>query len=329
MFSEYGLPETLEPAEIGHAEPAAGQIRVSVRAAGVQPFDCALCRGDLARWMPVPLPSRLGNESAGTVKAVGAGVTSVAAGDEVLGWQERACYAEQVTVPVGQIVAKPSGVPWEHAGVLSASGETAHIAIATLAVGPGDILLVHAAAGGVGSFAVQIAAALDATVIGTARPANHDYLRSLGAIPVTYGDDLEAGVRAVAAKGVTAVLDCAGGPALEQPVNLAADPARIVTIADRANAPPRHPGHRHRPRPEPADPAPQALRGRKARGPHPPGLPALRRPPRPPRSRDGPRARQGRPRSIGHRAAWYAAAEALQNRATRPAAVTVTICASS
>ena len=237
MFSEYGPPEVLKPVEAGQPEPAVGQIRVRVRAAGVQPFDCALRRGDLARWMPVPLPSRLGNEFAGTVEAVGAGVTSVAVRDAVLGWEERACYADQVIVPADQVVAKPAGVPWEHAGVLSASGQTASAAIETLDVGPGDTLLVHAAAGGVGSFAVQIAAASGATVIGTARPANHDYLRCLGAIPVTYGDDLEARVRAVAPKGVTAVLDCVGGPALEQSVSLAADPARIVTIADRVNAP--------------------------------------------------------------------------------------------
>jgi enoyl reductase len=236
MFSEYGPPEVLKPVEVGQPEPAAGQIRVRVRAAGVQPFDCALRRGDLARWVPIPLPGRLGNELAGTVEAVGAGVTSAAVGDQVLGWEERACYAEQVVVPVGQVIAKPPGMPWEHAGVLAASGQTAHTAIEALAVGPGDTVLVHAAAGGVGSFAVQIAAALGATVIGTARPAGHDYLRSLGAIPVTYGDDLLAGIRAAAPEGVTAVLDCVGGPALGQSVNLTADPARIVTITDRVNA---------------------------------------------------------------------------------------------
>jgi NADPH:quinone reductase-like Zn-dependent oxidoreductase len=236
MFSAYGPPEVLKPVETRQPEPAVGQIRVSVHAAGVQPFDCTLRRGDLARWLPIPLPGRLGNELAGTVTAVGAGVTSVAVGDEVLGWQERACYAEQVIVPADQVVAKPAGMPWEHAGVLSASGQTAHTAIETLGVGPGDTLLVHAAAGGVGSFAVQIATALGATVIGTARPANHDYLRSLGVIPVTYGDDLEARVRAVAPNGVTAVLDCVGGLALDQSVNLAVDPARIVTVADRINS---------------------------------------------------------------------------------------------
>jgi len=187
--------------------------------------------------MPVPLPSRLGNELAGIVDAVGADVTGLAAGDEVLGWQERACYAEHVIVAADHVVAKPADMPFEHAGVLSASGQTAHTAIEALAVKDGDTLLVHAAAGGVGSFAVQIAAARGATVIGTARPANHDHLRALGVIPVAYGDDLEAHVLAAAPQGVTAVLDCVGGRALEQSLNLVPDTARIVTVTDRVNAP--------------------------------------------------------------------------------------------
>ncbi|MGC1405616.1 MAG: NADP-dependent oxidoreductase, partial [Candidatus Dormiibacterota bacterium] len=236
MFADYGPPEVLQPVHVDQPEPAAGQIRVAVRAAGVQPFDCTLRRGDLAQWMPLSLPSCLGNELAGTVEAIGAGVTAVAVGDEILGWQERACYAEEVLVEAEQVVAKPAGMPWEHAGVLSASGQTAHTAIEALGIAAGDTLLIHAAAGGVGSFALQIAVALGATVIGTASPANHDYLRTLGSLPVTYGDGLEDRVRAASAQQVTAVLDCIGGPALEQSLNLVNNPARIVTIADRVNA---------------------------------------------------------------------------------------------
>ena len=237
VFSEYGPPEVLRLVELEGRAPDPGKVRVAVRAAGVQPFDAVLRRGDLARWMPISLPSTLGNEFAGVVEAVGAGVANLAVGDEVLGWEERACYADTVIVPADQVVAKPTDMPFEHAGVLSASGQTSHTAIETLAVGPGDTVLIHAAAGGVGSFAVQIAAAMGAKVIGTARPANHDYLRSLGAIPVTYGDELGAGVIAAAPEGVTAVLDCVGGRALEQSLTVVRDATRIVTITDRVNGP--------------------------------------------------------------------------------------------
>jgi enoyl reductase len=123
-------------------------------------------------------------------------------------------------------------MPWSEAGVLSASGQTAATALDELQVGAGDTLLIHAAAGGVGTFAVQLARARGATVIGTASVRNHDYLRSLGAIPVTYGPGLEERVRDAAPGGVSAVLDAIGGEALDASVKLMNDTKRIVTITD-------------------------------------------------------------------------------------------------
>jgi enoyl reductase len=236
VFASYGGPEVLELVEVGEERPAAGQVRVRVEAAGVQPFDCALRRGDLARWMPLRLPSRLGNELAGTVEEVGEGAGHLAPGDEVLGWAPLASHAEAVVVDAAQLVRKPAGMPWEEAGVLSASGQTADSALEALGVGPGDTVLVHAAAGGVGAFAVQLAALRGATVIGTASGRNHDHLRELGAIPVAYGPGLEDRVRRLSPGGVDAVLDAAGGEALDVSVRLVADRDRIGTVADRAGA---------------------------------------------------------------------------------------------
>ncbi len=235
-FSRYGPPEVLEAVDIADGHPGAGQVRVRVRAAGVQPFDCAIRRGALAQWMPVNFPSRLGNEMAGVIDEVGDGVASWSVGDEVLGFEQMACYAETLIVGADHLVAKPPAMPWEEAGVLPASGQTAHSVLDQLGVGPGDTLLVHAAAGGVGSFAVQIARARGATVVGTARESNHEYLARLGAIPVSYGSGLEDRVQAVAPGGVTAVLDCVGGDALEVSVHLVADRSRVGTIADPAGA---------------------------------------------------------------------------------------------
>ncbi len=237
VFDEYGGPEVLYPIDVPDPMPSAGQVRVRVRAAGVQPFDCLFRSGAAHRWMPAAFPQTLGNEFAGTIDAVGDDVTGFAAGDDVLGWDMLACYAESLVVGAGQIVAKPPEKSWELAGVLSASGQTASTALADLNVGGGDAVLVHAAAGGVGSFAVQIARSRGATVVGTASQRNHEYLRSLGATPVAYGDGLTDRVRAAAPGGVNAALDAAGTrEALHASLELVGDEDRVVTTAFQSAA---------------------------------------------------------------------------------------------
>ncbi len=181
-------------------------------------------------------PARLGNEVAEIVDQTGPGVTGVAEGDVVIAFMTMEGYADTVIVPSDAVAAKPAAMPWQEAGVLSASGQTAYTALDELAVMPDDTVLVHAAAGGVGSYAVQIAHARGATVIGTASQPKHEYLRSLGAIAVSYGPGLAERVRAVAPSGVDAVLDGIGGDALDTSVELLGTTDRIVTIADWAGA---------------------------------------------------------------------------------------------
>ncbi|MEN3535271.1 NADP-dependent oxidoreductase [Microbispora sp. ZYX-F-249] len=232
VFSAYGGPEVLHIVDLEPDEPGAGTIRVRVRAAGVQPFDALFRGGGAHAHVPATFPQRLGNEFAGVVDAVGEGVTGVAVGDEVLGWAMLASYAEHVVVPPDQVAPKPASMPWPEAGVLSASGQTADTALEKLRVGAGDTVLVHAAAGGVGTFAVQIARALGATVVGTASERNHSHLRDLGVIPVAYGEGLAERVRAAAPDGVHAALDAAGTvEALEVSAALVADRTRVGTIA--------------------------------------------------------------------------------------------------
>ncbi|WP_019535804.1 NADP-dependent oxidoreductase [Paenibacillus ginsengihumi] len=226
-----GPPGVLQTMELDEPQAGKGHVRVRVKAAGVQPFDCAVRSSG---WTPPGLqlrfPQILGNEFAGIVDQVGEDVADFSVGDEVLGWALLACYAEYVVVPAAQIVRKPKAMPWEEAGVLSASGQTAHTALKELGVGSGDTVLIHAAAGGVGTFAVQLAKAWGADVIGTASERNHEYLRSLGAIPVAYGAGLEQRVQAVAPNGVDAALDAAGDDALRSSVALGIDRRRIGTI---------------------------------------------------------------------------------------------------
>lgn len=226
-----GPPNVLQIMEFDNPHAGVGQVRVRVKAAGIQPFDLAVRSSN---WAPpgleVRYPQILGNEFAGIVDQVGDGVTDFTVGSEVLGWALLACYAEYVVVSVDQIVHKPQSMPWEEAGAITASGQTAHTALQELGVNKGDTILIHAAAGGVGAFAVQLAQALGATVIGTASERNHDYLRSLGAIPITYGDDLADRVRVLAPDGVNVAFDAAGEDALRASLELVENKDRIGTI---------------------------------------------------------------------------------------------------
>lgn len=230
-FDAYGPAEMLHPVQVPDPVPGPGEVRIRVRAAGVQPFDCATRRGDYAQYTQLPFPARLGNEAAGIIDQA-AGPGRLSEGDEVIAFMTMRGYADTVVVPSTDAVLKPAAMTWPEAGVLSASGQTADTALDELAVGPRDTVLIHAAAGGVGSFAVQLARARGAAVIGTASERNHDYLRSLGATPVSYGPGLEERARAAAPHGIDAVLDAVGGAALDVSMKLVTDTARIVTIAD-------------------------------------------------------------------------------------------------
>ncbi|MFF7993664.1 NADP-dependent oxidoreductase [Kitasatospora xanthocidica] len=231
-----GGPEVLRVTEVPDPEPGPGEVRVRVYAAGVQPVDLAIREGFRPPGLTVEPPFVLGNEFAGVVDRLGPDSGDWKVGDEVIGFRLLDSHAELVVTDATQLVAKPAGMPWEQAGSLSASGQTAHTALELLGVGPGDTVLVHGASGGVGTVAVQLARAWGATVIGTASERNHDYLRELGVIPVAYGEGLVERVRALAPQGVTAAFDAAGRGALEASVELVADRARIGTVVDYAGA---------------------------------------------------------------------------------------------
>jgi NADPH:quinone reductase-like Zn-dependent oxidoreductase len=239
-LNRYGGPEVLQVTEFPTLEAGPGEVRVRINTAGVQPVDCAVRSGWFAgKGGPFEeqFPQILGNEFAGVVDQAGEGVEKFSEGDEVLGWQTMACYAEYVVVPADQIVQKPKSMPWEVAGGLSGAGQTAHTALEELGVGGGDTVLIHAAAGAVGTVAVQLAKIRGAHVIGTASEPNHEYLRSLGVTPVTYGNGLVDRVKAASPNGVDAALDAAGRGALEASIKLIKNKDRIGTLVDFELAP--------------------------------------------------------------------------------------------
>jgi len=231
QFSQFGGPEVLELVELPDPTPASGQIRVAVRAVGVNPIDWKLRSGMRGG----DLPQRTGGEVAGVVDELGDGVTDVALGDRVFGFAagfdgaaELALLAEYAPIPPSLDFAGAAGLP--------VAVETAVRTLDLVGVGAGSTVVINGAAGAVGSSAVQIAVARGARVIGTASPGNHDYLRSLGAEPTTYGEGLAERLRELAPDGVDAAVDAAGAGALPALVELAGGPEHVVTIADYAGA---------------------------------------------------------------------------------------------
>jgi NADPH:quinone reductase-like Zn-dependent oxidoreductase len=233
VFEEFGGPEVLRIQDVTEPHAGPGQVRVRVRAAGVNPMDFKIRRGWTQGFFDVTFPATPGLEVAGVVDEVGEGA-EFAIGDEVVGWSSTGSYAEHAVV--GNVALKPAGVSWEQAVALPVAGETAQRVLDELKLKAGETLLLHGAAGGVGSIAVQLAKAAGATVIGTASPANHDFLRELGAIPVAYGEGLLDRVREATPQGVDAVFDAAGQGGLQESIELRGGTDRIVTIADMSAA---------------------------------------------------------------------------------------------
>jgi NADPH:quinone reductase-like Zn-dependent oxidoreductase len=227
QFSEFGGPDVLEIVELPDPHPAAGQVRVRVRAAGINPIDWKVRSGAMGG----DLPQTTGREVAGVVDEVGEGVTDVKAGDEVFGFADGGGGAAELALS-SEYAPIPPSLDFAQAAALPVAVETAVRTLDALGVGSGTTVLINGAAGGVGSAAVQIARARGARVIGTASEQNHEYLRSLGAEPTTYGEGLEQRVRELAPDGVDAALDAAGGGALPALVELTGSPDKVVTIAD-------------------------------------------------------------------------------------------------
>ncbi|GLW31835.1 NADP-dependent oxidoreductase [Actinoplanes regularis] len=231
VFEEFGGAEVLRVAEAGVPRPGPGQVRLRVRAAGVNPLDHKIRSGVMEQVFPTTFPATPGLEAAGVVDEVGPGVTGLAAGDEVIALTDTGSYAEFALATVA--APKPAGLDWAQAAALPVAGETAQRVLDLLGVEAGETLLVHGAAGAVGGVAVQLAVAAGVTVVGTASAVNHDYLRSLGVTPVAYGEGLVERVRAAAPQGVDAVFDAAGYGVLPDSIELRGGTTdRIVTIAD-------------------------------------------------------------------------------------------------
>ena len=230
VATAYGEPrEVLSVIDVEPPVPADGEVVVEIRAAGLNPFDVKKAAGVMGD-DPSKLPLSLGNEASGVVHAAADG-TGFAPGDEVVVQPVTGGFADYAAAPAANVHRKPAGVPFEKAAGLLLAGTTAADTVETLAPGADDVVLVHGGAGAVGSIAVVLAAARGATVVATASEDNHDYVRSLGGIPVTYGDGLLDAVRAAAPSPVTGVIDTVGNDETIDVSEELVAPGRIVSTA--------------------------------------------------------------------------------------------------
>jgi NADPH:quinone reductase-like Zn-dependent oxidoreductase len=232
-FDHYGGIDVLQVVDVPDPVPGPGEVLVRVKAASINPGEAKIREGAMHSLFPATFPSGEGSDLAGVVEGVGVDVTAVGVGDEVIGYSDnRNSQAELVVVPAENLTPRPPSVPWEVAGCLHVAGVTAWAAVRAVSLSDDDTVVVAGAGGGVGVFAVQLAALTSATVIGLAGESKHGWLRSHNVVPVLYGDGVEGRIRAAAPDGVDAFLDLVGGGYVELALALGVAPDRIDTIAD-------------------------------------------------------------------------------------------------
>jgi NADPH:quinone reductase-like Zn-dependent oxidoreductase len=236
-YSEFGGAEVLHVTDRPEPHIGPDTVLVKVVAAGLNPVDYKIREGYLEGLLDTRLPAVPGWDVAGVVVQPGLDTPELAAGDEVLAYVRKdtvsdGTLAEYVAVPVRTAAKKPAGLSFEQAAALPLAGLTALQTVRRAGVTAGQTVLVHAAAGGVGSIAVQLAVHAGARVVGTASPRNHDFLRELGAEPVAYGDGLVDAARAAAPDGFDVILDYVGGQAIDTAAELLRPGGTVASITD-------------------------------------------------------------------------------------------------
>jgi NADPH:quinone reductase-like Zn-dependent oxidoreductase len=237
VLPRYGGAEALEVADVPRPPCGAGEVLLKLKATSVNPVDWKLGAGYLDSAIPGEFPLIPGWDAAGVVAEVGSSVDGFEVGDEVFGYVRRpiakwGTYAEYTVAEPWMIAHKPPNLDWDSAGGLSLVGVTALQALDAVEAKEGDTVIVHAAAGGVGTIAVQIAKARGARVIGTASARNHDYLVAFGAEPVEYGPGLLERIKRLVPEGPDAAVDAVGGDAVEVSIEAGVGPSRVVSVVD-------------------------------------------------------------------------------------------------
>jgi NADPH:quinone reductase-like Zn-dependent oxidoreductase len=239
FYEQYGDPDVLQYGEQPDPKVGPDSVLVDVRASSVNPVDWKITAGYLDGTLPTYFPVIPGWDVAGVVVQPGPSVTEFQAGDEVIGYVRMdtvglGTFAEQVAAPVRALARKPGNVSWAEAATMPLAGLTAYQSLQAVGVGEGDTVLVHNGAGGVGTYAIQIAQAWGARVLATASEKNHEFLRSLGAEPLTYGEGLTERIREAVPEKLDAVVDFVGGDDWVASLEHLKDQTRAASVADAA-----------------------------------------------------------------------------------------------
>lgn len=235
-YAEYGDPQTLELTELPTPKVGPGAVLIKIERASVNPVDWKVLSGGLDPLIDVVFPAIPGWDVSGVIEQTGPDVPEFSVGDRVASYARKevihgGTYAEYVAVPAEAVARVPDGVDFDSAAGLPLAGLTAQRSLETLEITAEDTVLIHAASGGVGHLAAQLAVERGATVLGTASEKNHEKLRALGVTPLTYGAGLAERVRDAAPQGITAVADFVGG-VLEDTLAVLDDGGRHISVAD-------------------------------------------------------------------------------------------------
>ncbi|WP_119698785.1 NADP-dependent oxidoreductase [Microbacterium halotolerans] len=244
--STFGGPEVLDVREIPDPHAGPGEIRIAVGAIGLNPMDWQIAASVRhAAMFGITGPSGFGCDLAGVVDEVGHGVAGFAEGDRVYGGVLVGAAADHVVLrvplaPPNLLVSIPDGIDDATAAALPTPGLTALAAIEAIRLGPADVALIGGAAGGVGVLAVQLARLAGAKVIGTGALGTFDFLRQIGAVPITYGPTLPRRLRETDTGGITAAIDLHGSDTAEAALALGVPASRIATVASERRLPGVH-----------------------------------------------------------------------------------------
>jgi len=228
-FERYGGPEVLHISEVPTPEAGQGQVRIRVEAFSINPMEYKIRSGSWSEGQPLKAPQGTARDVAGVIDQIGDGVSGFAVGDKVYGSAPDAAAEFAVLYSYAHI---PNELSFTDAASLPMSIETAARALDLVRARPPALILLNGAAGGVGTAAIQLAIARGYDVIGTASKPNHDYLRSLGAVPTTYGDGLAVRVSKLTDRKIDAAIDLQGKGAIPTLIDITGEPSHVISIVD-------------------------------------------------------------------------------------------------
>ncbi|MBI3445216.1 MAG: NADP-dependent oxidoreductase [Magnetospirillum sp.] len=243
IVDAFGGPEAMRWGEIATPSPGPGEVLIRIHATSVNPVEWKIREGGLARLFACKFPLILGWDAAGTIAALGEGVGGFAIGDRVWSYCRKpeiqwGTYAEYVTMSAEAVAPMPANLSFAQASTIPLVGLTSWQSLLDVAeIRPGQTVLIHAGAGGIGSLAVPLAKWAGATVIATARSANHDYVRALGADHVIdyTATDFVAATRAIVPAGFHMVFGTVGGEVLTRSYEVVRPGGILVSITDKTD----------------------------------------------------------------------------------------------